>query len=141
MLKNLKKKILFLLFRGNLLSYILFLRITPFLPNWFINIVSPVIGKANLQDCVIFLFHHDNIPLFRSATAPLLVWFFLRRGAAIVCVHSGIFYKEFAINFRRVENSFSLASKMRMNICVEGCDLLALYTAMAARPGLEFCIC
>merc|ERR1719154_571920 len=30
--------------RGNLLSYIMFLRITPFLPNWFINIVSPVIG-------------------------------------------------------------------------------------------------
>lgn len=30
--------------RGNLLSYILFLRITPFLPNWFINIVSPVLG-------------------------------------------------------------------------------------------------
>jgi len=30
--------------RTNLLSYILFLRITPFLPNWFINIVSPVIG-------------------------------------------------------------------------------------------------
>lgn len=30
--------------RGNLLSYIVFLRITPFLPNWFINIVSPVIG-------------------------------------------------------------------------------------------------
>jgi len=30
--------------RGNLLSYIMFLRITPFLPNWFINIVSPMIG-------------------------------------------------------------------------------------------------
>jgi len=29
--------------RSNLLSYIIFLRITPFLPNWFINIVSPVI--------------------------------------------------------------------------------------------------
>ena len=25
-------------------SYIIFLRITPFLPNWFINLVSPVIG-------------------------------------------------------------------------------------------------
>ena len=32
-------------FSGNLLSYIMFLRITPFLPNWFINIVSPVIGR------------------------------------------------------------------------------------------------
>ncbi|KAF4524418.1 hypothetical protein B566_EDAN009334 [Ephemera danica] len=29
--------------RGNLLNYIIFLRITPFLPNWFINITSPVI--------------------------------------------------------------------------------------------------
>lgn len=30
--------------RDNLLSYILFLRMTPFLPNWFINLVAPVIG-------------------------------------------------------------------------------------------------
>lgn len=30
--------------RDNMLSYIIFLRITPFLPNWFINVVSPVIG-------------------------------------------------------------------------------------------------
>merc|ERR1711962_1028389 len=29
--------------RGNLLSYIIFLRITPFLPNWFINLTSPSI--------------------------------------------------------------------------------------------------
>lgn len=29
--------------RQNLLSYIIFLRITPFLPNWFINITSPII--------------------------------------------------------------------------------------------------
>ncbi|XP_070554257.1 transmembrane protein 41B-like [Ptychodera flava] len=29
--------------REHLLNYILFLRITPFLPNWFINIASPVI--------------------------------------------------------------------------------------------------
>jgi uncharacterized membrane protein YdjX (TVP38/TMEM64 family) len=30
--------------REHLLNYIVFLRITPFLPNWFINIVSPVIN-------------------------------------------------------------------------------------------------
>ncbi|KAL4224723.1 Transmembrane protein 41B [Mactra antiquata] len=30
--------------REHLLNYILFLRITPFLPNWFINIASPVIN-------------------------------------------------------------------------------------------------
>lgn len=29
--------------REHLFNYLLFLRITPFLPNWFINIVSPVI--------------------------------------------------------------------------------------------------
>jgi hypothetical protein len=29
--------------RENLLNYIIFLRVTPFLPNWFINIASPVI--------------------------------------------------------------------------------------------------
>uniref|UniRef100_A0A7I4Y0R0 Transmembrane protein 41B n=1 Tax=Haemonchus contortus TaxID=6289 RepID=A0A7I4Y0R0_HAECO len=29
--------------RENLLSYIIFLRVTPFLPNWFINIASPVL--------------------------------------------------------------------------------------------------
>ncbi|XP_038213339.1 transmembrane protein 41 homolog [Zerene cesonia] len=30
--------------RNNLLSYIIFLRVTPFLPNWFINMSAPVIG-------------------------------------------------------------------------------------------------
>ena len=30
--------------RQHLLNYIIFLRITPFLPNWFINITSPVIN-------------------------------------------------------------------------------------------------
>ncbi|MGH0134293.1 UNVERIFIED_CONTAM: hypothetical protein FKN15_027076 [Acipenser sinensis] len=30
--------------RGHLINYIVFLRITPFLPNWFINITSPVIN-------------------------------------------------------------------------------------------------
>lgn len=30
--------------RDNILNYILFLRMTPFLPNWFINIAAPVIN-------------------------------------------------------------------------------------------------
>ena len=30
--------------KDDLLSYIIFLRITPFLPNWFINVASPVIN-------------------------------------------------------------------------------------------------
>eukprot|EP00667_Euglena_gracilis_P021769 EG_transcript_23955 len=32
------------LHKNNLFSYLLFLRITPFLPNWFINIASPILG-------------------------------------------------------------------------------------------------
>ena len=30
--------------RNHLLNYIIFLRITPFLPNWFINITSPIVN-------------------------------------------------------------------------------------------------
>uniref|UniRef100_A0A6P7GIV9 Transmembrane protein 41 homolog isoform X1 n=1 Tax=Diabrotica virgifera virgifera TaxID=50390 RepID=A0A6P7GIV9_DIAVI len=30
--------------RSNMLNYIIFLRITPFFPNWFINLTAPVIG-------------------------------------------------------------------------------------------------
>lgn len=30
--------------KGDMLSYMLFLRMTPLLPNWFINLVAPVIG-------------------------------------------------------------------------------------------------
>ena len=29
--------------KDHLLNYMIFLRVTPFLPNWFINIVAPVI--------------------------------------------------------------------------------------------------
>jgi uncharacterized membrane protein YdjX (TVP38/TMEM64 family) len=34
--------------KDNLLNYILFLRITPLLPNWFINLASPVVGVPML---------------------------------------------------------------------------------------------
>jgi len=30
--------------RSHILNYILFLRITPFLPNWFVNLASPLLG-------------------------------------------------------------------------------------------------
>eukprot|EP01114_Cavostelium_apophysatum_P017216 TRINITY_DN5060_c0_g1_i1.p1 TRINITY_DN5060_c0_g1~~TRINITY_DN5060_c0_g1_i1.p1 ORF type:complete len:267 (+),score=65.04 TRINITY_DN5060_c0_g1_i1:165-965(+) len=30
--------------RNNLLNYVLFLRFTPFIPNWFVNIASPLVG-------------------------------------------------------------------------------------------------
>jgi uncharacterized membrane protein YdjX (TVP38/TMEM64 family) len=32
--------------RADLMNYIIFLRITPFLPNWFINIASPLLGVS-----------------------------------------------------------------------------------------------
>lgn len=34
--------------QDNLLNYMLFLRITPLLPNWFINLASPVVGVPML---------------------------------------------------------------------------------------------
>ena len=42
--------------RDNLLFYIIFLRITPFVPNWFINLCSPVI----------------NVPLFPFAVGSFI---------------------------------------------------------------------
>lgn len=47
--------------RDNLLSYMLFLRMTPFLPNWFINLVAPVIG----------------VPLFPFAFGTFLGMYFI----------------------------------------------------------------
>ncbi|XP_044592289.1 transmembrane protein 41 homolog [Cotesia glomerata] len=38
--------------QDNLLSYMLFLRITPLLPNWFINLASPVLGVPIVPFCV-----------------------------------------------------------------------------------------
>lgn len=56
--------------RNELLSYILFLRMTPFLPNWFINLVAPVIG----------------VPLY-----PFAVGTFLGNYSANVSIYVGIF--------------------------------------------------
>ena len=38
--------------RKSLFNYLLFLRITPFLPNWFINLASPVIGVGYFPFCL-----------------------------------------------------------------------------------------
>ncbi|XP_008552487.2 transmembrane protein 41 homolog [Microplitis demolitor] len=38
--------------KDNLLSYMLFLRITPLLPNWFINLASPVLGVPVMPFCL-----------------------------------------------------------------------------------------
>ena len=43
--------------REHLINYIIFLRITPFLPNWFINITSPVI---NVPLKVFFYWHFSR---------------------------------------------------------------------------------
>ncbi len=70
--------ILCLSFRGNLLSYILFLRITPFLPNWFINIVSPVIGKPDTTVLTVYRKICFKITSFLrlSLGVPLLPFWF-----------------------------------------------------------------
>jgi hypothetical protein len=52
--------------KDDLLSYIIFLRITPFLPNWFINVASPVIDVPLLPFFVgTFVGKHGffNIPV------------------------------------------------------------------------------
>ncbi|KAL3225707.1 hypothetical protein MRX96_025632 [Rhipicephalus microplus] len=54
--------------KDNLLNYMIFLRITPFLPNWFINVTAPVI----------------DVPI-----APLLSRHICRCSAAIIRSHPG----------------------------------------------------
>lgn len=36
----------------NMLNYMIFLRVTPFLPNWFINISAPVLGVPLVPFCL-----------------------------------------------------------------------------------------
>ncbi|KAK9509234.1 hypothetical protein O3M35_006590 [Rhynocoris fuscipes] len=38
--------------RDNIFNYVLFLRVTPFLPNWFINIAAPVINVPIWPFCI-----------------------------------------------------------------------------------------
>lgn len=49
--------------KDELLSYVLFLRMTPFLPNWFINLVAPVIGVPLFPFAVGTFF--GNIPKYK----------------------------------------------------------------------------
>lgn len=61
--------------RNELLSYILFLRMTPFLPNWFINLVAPVIGNLIFYvklifRLMLFLSFYSNFIIF-LAGVPL----------------------------------------------------------------------
>lgn len=55
--------------KNELLMYMLFLRMTPFLPNWFINLVAPVIG----------------VPLF-----PFAVGTFFGKKPPRICSHPSI---------------------------------------------------
>lgn len=55
--------------RAELLNYIVFLRVTPILPNVFINVASPIVevpvlqfclGEGNLHRCLYQLLHRDT---------------------------------------------------------------------------------
>lgn len=61
--------------RDHLINYIIFLRITPFLPNWFINITSPVI---NVPLGVFFI----GTFLGKALCIPSVVFYF-----GIMCCH------------------------------------------------------
>lgn len=76
--------------RDHLINYIIFLRITPFLPNWFINITSPVI---NVPLGVFFIgtFLGKTFSLFYFGIICHLLshlfstWLIHRSGTAILC--------------------------------------------------------
>jgi uncharacterized membrane protein YdjX (TVP38/TMEM64 family) len=38
--------------KGNLFWYMLFLRLTPLIPNWFVNLGSPLVGIPYLYFCI-----------------------------------------------------------------------------------------
>lgn len=61
--------------KDELLSYVLFLRMTPFLPNWFINLVAPVIG----------------VPLFPFAVGTFFGGFFAFGTTTIHIIHCCFF--------------------------------------------------
>lgn len=72
--------------REHLLNYIIFLRITPFLPNWFINITSPIVDVP-LKPFFIGTFFGNINPLYN----PLFM-FVLIKGVAppsFVAIHAG----------------------------------------------------
>lgn len=71
--------------KENLLWYMLFLRITPLVPNWFINVSSPIVG----------------IPFFHFFLATLFGIYFIRSNnkiglmpANIIQVKTGLMLKE-----------------------------------------------
>ena len=65
----------------HLLNYMIFLRITPFLPNWFINITAPVIGVPMMPFflgtllgtllCLHLLFLYTLVGIFSSLRAQV----------------------------------------------------------------------
>lgn len=58
--------------RSHLFFYIMFLRLTPLVPNWFVNVASPVVGVPWL---------HFFLGTFAGVSIPTM--FFVRGGAAI----------------------------------------------------------
>lgn len=80
--------------RDHLINYIIFLRITPFLPNWFINITSPVINVplgvffigTFLGKTVCPLLIYVILMLFVVSCSPVF-YLFDRSGTTILCSH------------------------------------------------------
>ena len=104
--------------RSNLLSYILFLRITPFLPNWFINIVSPVIG----------------VPLFPFWTGT----FFGVAPPSFIFIQAGTTLQQLSstmVNFQKYL-TFSRKLFMKDPITVETVLLLVVFALLSLAPVL-----
>jgi uncharacterized membrane protein YdjX (TVP38/TMEM64 family) len=57
--------------QGNLFYYLLFLRITPLLPNWFVNIACPLVGVEFKYFCLATFIGTISSLLLASSASPL----------------------------------------------------------------------
>lgn len=73
--------------KDELLSYMLFLRMTPFLPNWFINLVAPVIGVPLFPFAVGTFFGMHFFCSFEMF-CNFIFWRLCRCSAALIPGHS-----------------------------------------------------
>ena len=74
--------------QDNLFYYLLFLRITPLLPNWFVNVSSPIVGVP-VQQFVLATFLGTAVPPRACAVAVcarVCALEFVGRGCASVSV-------------------------------------------------------
>ncbi len=108
--------------KDQLLYYIIFLRITPFLPNWFINISSPIINVP-LVTFVIGTFIGKWFVIFtiqRQGKKQQLsnLWFFgcSRRGTTFMYIHTGRYDTQQAHKF--IECTLMEFNSRTGNICL-----------------------